>query len=206
MSPASYRAAPPRVGRPQSTRRCGRIRRHPRQPRHTGTRHTRAFPGSRTPPTYSPLVAGGRGVDEAASMLTQPQPVEIQHRGIWYSGELIGWRHEPDGRVAAPGRCPVDGLRHSTWEDLAGLPRPAARAPPRAPRGPAAPPPPTGKPPADPPLPAPNPPPRAERFPSVVRRPVPVVPADEDDATRPHALLGGNRAAKPEHAVVPPAA
>jgi hypothetical protein len=122
-------------------------------------------------------VAGGRVVDEAASMLTQPQPVEIQHRGIWYSGELIGWRHERDGRVAARVRCRVDGLRHSTWKDLADLR-----------------------------LPDPKHPPRAEPFPAVVRRPVPVVPEDEDDATRPHALLHGNRPAKPEHAVVPPAA
>ena len=109
----------------------------------------------------------------------QPQPVEIHHRGIWYSGELIGWRHESDGRVAARVRCRVDGLRHSTWKDLADLR-----------------------------LPDPKHPPRAERFPAVVRRPVPLVPQDEDDATRPHALLAamrGTRPAKPNHAVVPPA-
>ena len=91
----------------------------------------------------------------------QPQPVEIHHRGIWYSGELIGWRHEDDGRVAARVRCRVDGLRHSTWKDLADLR-----------------------------LPDPKHPPRAERFPAVVRRPVAGLrPDDEDDATRPHALL-----------------
>jgi hypothetical protein len=111
-------------------------------------------------------------------MLGKPQPVEIHHRGIWYSGELIGWRHESDGRVAARVRCRVDGLRHSTWKDLADLR-----------------------------LPDPQHPPRAERFPAVVRRPVPLLPQDEDDATRPHALLAamrGNRPAKPNHAVVPP--
>ena len=113
-------------------------------------------------------------------MLGKPQPVEIHHRGIWYSGELIGWRHESDGRVAARVRCRVDGLRHSTWKDLADLR-----------------------------LPDPKHPPRAERFPAVVRRPVPVVPEDEDDATRPHALLAAlrsNRPAKPTHALVPPPA
>ena len=113
-------------------------------------------------------------------MLGEPQPVEIHHRGIWYSGELIGWRHESDGRVAARVRCRVDGLRHSAWKDLADLR-----------------------------LPDPKHPPRAERFPAVVRRPVPLVPEDEDDATRPHALLaamGGARPTKPNHAVVPPPA
>jgi len=111
-------------------------------------------------------------------MLGRPQPVEIHHRGIWYSGELIGWRHESDGRVAARVRCRVDGLRHSTWKDLADLR-----------------------------LPDPKHPPRAERFPAVVRRPVPLLCQDEDDATRPHALLAamrGSRPAKPDHAVVPP--
>jgi hypothetical protein len=61
----------------------------------------------------------------------QPQPVEIYHRGIWYSGELLGWRHESDGRVSARVRCTVDGLRHSTWKDLAELRLPDAKHPPR---------------------------------------------------------------------------
>ena len=98
----------------------------------------------------------------------QPQPVEIHHKGIWYSGELIGWRHESSGRVAARVRCRVDGLRHSTWKDLADLR-----------------------------LPDPKHPPRAEPFPAVVRRPVPLVPEDEDDATRPHVLLAALRACRP---------
>jgi hypothetical protein len=113
-------------------------------------------------------------------MLGEPQPVEIHHRGIWYSGELIGWRHESDGRVAARVRCRVDGLRHSTWKDLADLR-----------------------------LPDPQHPPRAERFPAVVRRPVPLTPEHEDDATRPHALLAAMRSSrptKPNHALVPPPA
>ena len=109
----------------------------------------------------------------------QPQPVEIHHRGIWYTGELIGWRHESNGRVAARVRCRVDGLRHSTWKDLADLR-----------------------------LPDPKHPPRREPFPAVVRRPVPAMfQDDEDDATRPHALLAAmrTRPAKPVHATTPPA-
>jgi hypothetical protein len=107
-----------------------------------------------------------------------PQPVEIHHRGIWYSGELIGWRHEGNGRVAARVRCVVDGLRHSTWKDLTDLR-----------------------------LPDPKSPPHRERFPSVVRRAAAAVVPDDDDATRPHVLLAGirRRPTKPAHAVTPPA-
>ncbi|SNR90339.1 hypothetical protein [Blastococcus mobilis] len=108
----------------------------------------------------------------------RPQPVEIHHRGIWYSGELIGWRHESNGRVAARVRCRVDGLRHSAWMDLADLR-----------------------------LPDPKRPPHKEPFPVAVR-PAADPRKDEDDATRPHALLPGmhTRPAKPGHAVQPPAA
>jgi hypothetical protein len=60
-----------------------------------------------------------------------PQPVDIHHRGIWYSGELLGWRHEDDGRVVARVRCVVDRLRHSAWKDLAELRLPDPANPPR---------------------------------------------------------------------------
>jgi hypothetical protein len=59
-----------------------------------------------------------------------PQPVEIHHRGIWYSGELLGWRHDADGRVVARVRCVVDRLRHSAWMDLADLRLPDPADPP----------------------------------------------------------------------------
>jgi hypothetical protein len=117
--------------------------------------------------------------DEAASMFAgQPQPVEIHHRGIWYSGELIGWRHESNGRVAARVRCRVDGLRHSAWMDLADLR-----------------------------LPDPKRPPHKEPLPVVDRPAVVGTTFGEDDATRPHALLAAitTRPAKPAHAVQPPA-
>ena len=106
----------------------------------------------------------------------QPQPVEIHHRGIWYSGELIGWRHELDGRVTARVRCRVDGLRHSAWMDLTDLR-----------------------------LPDPKRPPRKEQFPAVVRRPGLSRP-EEDDATRPHTLLAElrSRPPRPAHVSRPP--
>lgn len=60
-----------------------------------------------------------------------PQPVEIHHRGIWYSGELLGWTHTAGERVLVRVRCVVDGLRHSTWKDLAELRLPDPARPPR---------------------------------------------------------------------------
>ena len=107
-----------------------------------------------------------------------PQPVEIHHRGIWYSGELLGWRHEGEGQVMARVRCVVDGLRHSTWKDLGELR-----------------------------LPDPRRPPRAERFPAGTGLGR-IADEPEDDATRPHVLLAAmrKRAAKPHHAVTPPRA
>src|SRR5690348_5793112 len=133
MSPASYRAAPPRVGRTQVTRPHGS---HPTTPvtasSHRYQGHAR-LPVTVGTATYSPL--GAR--DDAARMRSKPQPVEIRHAGIWYSGGLIGWRHGCDGRVAARVRCRVDGLRHSTWKDLADLRLPAPKHPPRAERFPA---------------------------------------------------------------------
>ncbi|MCW2575403.1 MAG: uncharacterized protein JWR66_1433 [Modestobacter sp.] len=117
------------------------------------------------------------GGETTSTFAGPPQPVEIHHRGLWYSGELTGWRHEGNGRVTARVRCVVDGLRHSTWKDLSELR-----------------------------LPDPANPPRRERFPAMVRQPAAVVP-DDADRTRPHALLVGapGRPAKPEHAVRPPA-
>jgi hypothetical protein len=70
----------------------------------------------------------------------EPQPVEVFHRGAWYAGELLGWRHEDDGRCRVRVRCVVGGLRHSAWVELADLrlpapaPRPAYRRPPVPPR------------------------------------------------------------------------
>jgi hypothetical protein len=112
------------------------------------------------------------------SFAGRPQPVEIHHAGIWYTGELLGWRHDDDGRVVARVRCRVDGLRHSTWKDLAELR-----------------------------LPDPQHPPRREALAAALGRPAPTDPAEVDDRTRPHVLRAGPgvRPAKPVHATTPPA-
>jgi hypothetical protein len=112
------------------------------------------------------------------SFAGRPQPVEIHHAGIWYSGELLGWRHEDDGRVTARVRCRVDNLRHTFWKDLAELR-----------------------------LPDPKHPPRKEARAAALGRPAPTDPSDVDERTRPHVLRvePGARPTKPVHAVTPPA-
>lgn len=117
------------------------------------------------------------GESATSTFAGQPQPVEIHHSGIWYSGELLGWRHEADGRVSARVRCRVDGLRHTTWKDLAELR-----------------------------LPDPKHPPRTEALTAALGRPAPTDRGELDDRTRPHVLRAeaGTRPAKPVHAVSPP--
>jgi hypothetical protein len=125
-------------------------------------------------------VVGNRAALTGASVFSgDPQPVEIHHRGIWYSGELLGWRHDDLGRAVARVRCVVDGLRHSTWKDLGELR-----------------------------LPDPKHPPRAEAFPAAPALPAePTGVPEDDEATRPHVLMAAmrSRPQKPEHARTPPA-
>lgn len=71
------------------------------------------------------------GGDEATSVFAgDPQPVDVHHRGIWYPGEMLGWRFDESGRCLARVRCVVDGLRHSTWKQLAELRLPEPTPPP----------------------------------------------------------------------------
>ena len=111
------------------------------------------------------------------SFAGRPQPVEIHHQGIWYFGELLGWRPEANGRITARVRVRLDGLRHSFWKDLAELR-----------------------------LPDPKHPPRAEARAAALGRPAQSEAEDYDDRTRPHALRAapGVRPTKPVHAVTPP--
>ena len=76
------------------------------------------------------------GGEATSAFAGEPQPVDIHHRGIWYSGELLGWRFDDDGRALARVRCVVDGLRHSTWKELSELrlPEPGVVDDGRAPR------------------------------------------------------------------------
>jgi hypothetical protein len=112
------------------------------------------------------------------SFAGRPQPVEIHHAGIWYSGELLAWRHEDDGRLTARVRCRVDNLRHTFWKSFDELR-----------------------------LPDPKHPPRKEALAAALGRPAPADPSEVDERTRPHVLRAepGARPVKPVHAVTPPA-
>jgi hypothetical protein len=106
-----------------------------------------------------------------------PQPVEIQHRGVWYRGELLGWRNEPDGRCLARVRCVVGKLRHNAWVNLADLRLPDPDAPP------------VENPPID----------LGPELPAAASRPEApaALPLDRDDDTRPHELLPGRARRRP---------
>src|SRR5689334_19275249 len=115
MSPASYRAAPPRVASPtvhalpterRAAQECGR-RRGVTGGTATAPR-TRAFPRRPDPPPTVAAMARDGGTSAFAG---EPQPVEVFHRGRWYAGDLLGWRHEDDGRCVARVRCVVGALR-----------------------------------------------------------------------------------------------
>src|SRR5947209_14813213 len=84
-----------------------------------------AVPGaeraSRCVVRWLPRVRAVAGAGPMSAFAGEPQPVEVHHRGVWWSGELLGWRFEADGRCVARVRCVVDGLRHSAWLDLADL-------------------------------------------------------------------------------------
>ena len=123
------------------------------------------------------------GVETTSAFAGEPQPVEVFHRGVWYTGELLGWRHDDDGRCLARVRCVVGRLRHSAWKDLADLrlPRPAVPETADAAVAPVA----TM---ARPPVP----------------QPAPARHSDEDE-TRPHILLAARRAKpRPPATVLPP--
>src|SRR4051812_27889973 len=134
----------------------------------------RAFPSA----VWGALRVRHVAVDVATSAFAgEPQPVEIYHRGIWYSGHLLGWRHDTDGRCLARVSCVVGKLKHKAWKDLSDL-----RLPDTA---------------ADSML---------ARFAEPTTRRIDDLPGPEDDETRPHVLLADLRVRprKPPHAVAPP--
>jgi hypothetical protein len=118
-------------------------------------------------------------VDVATSAFAgEPQPVEIYHRGIWYSGHLLGWRHDSDGRCLARVSCVVGKLKHKAWKDLADLRLPDTFAD------------------------------RSLALPSLETTRRIDVPEPDDDETRPHVLLADLRVRPrtPPHAITPPPA
>jgi hypothetical protein len=47
-----------------------------------------------------------------------PMPVEFCYGGAWWSGVLLGWRHEPDGTCRVRVQTVIGGLRRSSWMQL----------------------------------------------------------------------------------------
>jgi hypothetical protein len=66
-----------------------------------------------------------------SSFVGDPQPVEVLHAGVWFPGELLGWRFDESGTCRVRVRCAVGGLLHTAWTDLAHLrlPTPQAEVP-----------------------------------------------------------------------------
>ena len=148
-------------------------------PSQQSQRHARLTGGGRVAAYSRPMA----GVETTSAFAGEPQPVEVFHRGVWYSGELLGWRHDDDGRCLARVRCVVGRLRHSAWKDLADLrlPRPASSETAEAAVAPVAT---TARPP--------------------VPQPAPVRLSDEDE-TQPHILLASRPARpRPPATALPP--
>ena len=84
----------------------------------------------------------GATEDRAAVFTTRPQAVEVYQAGAWWSGELLGWRHDADGSCQVWVRVVLGGIEESAWTDLASLRLPERHlsvAPPSAASSPYAP-------------------------------------------------------------------
>lgn len=57
----------------------------------------------------------------AAVFTSSPQAVEVYQAGAWWSGELLGWRHDASGACEVWVRVVVGGAEESAWLDLAEL-------------------------------------------------------------------------------------
>ncbi|MGY1753668.1 hypothetical protein [Blastococcus sp. SYSU D01042] len=68
--------------------------------------------------------------DSRAAVFTgSPQSVEVYQAGTWWSGELLGWRHDASGSCQMWVRVVVGGVEETAWIDLAALRLPGAAAP-----------------------------------------------------------------------------
>jgi hypothetical protein len=56
--------------------------------------------------------------NRAAVFTSSSQDVEVYQAGAWWTGSLLGWRHEPDGSCQVWVRAVVAGVERSTWTDL----------------------------------------------------------------------------------------
>jgi hypothetical protein len=59
--------------------------------------------------------------NRAAVFTSQPQAVEVYQAGAWWTGELLGWRHDANGSCQVWVRVVLDGVEETAWTDLASL-------------------------------------------------------------------------------------
>lgn len=69
---------------------------------------------------YGRRVSGA--MDSRAAVFTSsPQFVEVYQAGTWWTGELLGWRHDASGTCQMWVRVVVGGVEEAAWIDLAAL-------------------------------------------------------------------------------------
>jgi hypothetical protein len=59
--------------------------------------------------------------NRAAVFTSQPQAVEVYQAGTWWSGELLGWRHDSNGGCQVWVRVVLAGVEETAWTDLSTL-------------------------------------------------------------------------------------
>jgi hypothetical protein len=57
----------------------------------------------------------------AAVFTSSPQSVEVYRAGVWWQGELLGWRHDAAGACQMWVRVGVAGVEETSWVDLTAL-------------------------------------------------------------------------------------
>ncbi|RBY88183.1 hypothetical protein DQ244_16720 [Blastococcus sp. TBT05-19] len=67
--------------------------------------------------------------NRAAVFTNQSQAVEVYRSGVWWPGELLGWRHDEDGACQVWVRVTVQGTEETGWTELSALRLPEAPAP-----------------------------------------------------------------------------
>src|SRR4051812_15494963 len=65
--------------------------------------------------------------NRAAVFASEPQAVEVYQAGTWWSGELLGWRHDSNGTCQVWVRVEVAGVEETAWTELSALRLPERR-------------------------------------------------------------------------------
>jgi hypothetical protein len=60
-------------------------------------------------------------MERAAVFTSEPQAVEVYQAGTWWSGELLGWRHDSSGSCQVWVRVVLAGVEETAWTDLSSL-------------------------------------------------------------------------------------